>query len=209
MLNLKPRLDPGQHAAKLLRRHRCTICGKPFVGHHSARQCSDACRAEAIRARGRVSSQRIRDERHEPLPERLCLWCREPMESERSTKRTCSDRCRAALARFERRAQVDGPAAQKGQAAAPAPQAPSPRSIDIRDWPQGDGCTFKLTWPDGLNVEVQIKDGAAVLTADAWEETLSLTPDGKQFVCNACDQPTLILHEGPEEFLCGKCIAGL
>jgi len=69
MLNLKPRLDPREHPAELLRRKRCTVCRKPFIGHFASRQCSDPCRAEAVRARGRVSSQKIRDARWEPLPD--------------------------------------------------------------------------------------------------------------------------------------------
>jgi len=41
MLKLKPRLDLYQHQTKLLRWKRCTICRNVFVGHFSARQCSD------------------------------------------------------------------------------------------------------------------------------------------------------------------------
>jgi predicted nucleic acid-binding Zn ribbon protein len=102
MLNLKPRLDLNEHPAKLLRRKRCTVCRKPFTGHFASRQCSDPCRAEAVRARGRVSSQKIRDARWESLPDIPCLWCRKPMERKRSTRKTCSDRCRKALSRFDR-----------------------------------------------------------------------------------------------------------
>jgi predicted nucleic acid-binding Zn ribbon protein len=102
MLKLKPRLDLHQHRQKLLRRKRCTICSKPFIGHHSSRQCSDPCRGEAVRARGRVSSQKIRDARREPLPDMPCLWCRKPMQRERNSRQTCSDACRKALSRFDR-----------------------------------------------------------------------------------------------------------
>jgi hypothetical protein len=102
MLKLKRRLDLHQHRQKLLRRHRCTICSTPFVGYCASRQCSDPCRAEAVRARGRLSSQKIRDARWEPLPDIPCLWCREPMHRVRSTRRTCSDACRKALSRFDR-----------------------------------------------------------------------------------------------------------
>ena len=94
MLKLKPRLDLQEHRQKLLRRYRCTICNKPFVGHHATRQCSDPCRAEAVRSRGRVSSQKIRDARRETLPELPCLWCRKPMQRTRPTRQTCSDACR-------------------------------------------------------------------------------------------------------------------
>jgi hypothetical protein len=98
-------------------------------------------------------------------------------------------------------------ARQKGQAA-PAPQTPAHgRLIDIRDWPEGHGCTFEAKWPDGFKVEIQVKQGAAVLTADAWVETISLAPDGKHFICEACERPTPTLHEGPEQFLCEKCTA--
>ncbi len=77
-MNLKPRLDPGQHAAKLLRRHRCTICHKPFVGHFAVRQCSDACRARSSntwRSLSRGAFQDAIDARAadaEPLSDRSC-----------------------------------------------------------------------------------------------------------------------------------------
>jgi len=98
-------------------------------------------------------------------------------------------------------------AVQKGQAAAPPPQAPAPRTLDIQDWPEGD-CTFEAAWPDGFKVQVQITRDTAVLSADVWVETINLTADGKRFVCNGCERPTPTLQEGPEEFLCGKCTAG-
>jgi predicted nucleic acid-binding Zn ribbon protein len=102
MLNLKPRLDLHEHRTKLLRLKRCTICRKNFIGHFNSRQCSDPCRTEAVRARGRVSSQKIRDARWEPLPYKLCKRCGALMKSIRVTKKTCSDACRTALSRLKR-----------------------------------------------------------------------------------------------------------
>jgi len=76
MLNLKPRLAPDAIPLTRCAARAASVCGKPFAGHFAARQCSDHSREEAIRARGRVSSQRIRDERREPLPQSKCASCK-------------------------------------------------------------------------------------------------------------------------------------
>src|SRR5271165_7057105 len=167
MLNLKPRLAPDAIPLNLLRRKSCTVCGKPFAGHFAARQCSDDCREEAIRARGRLSSQRIRDEWREPLPQSKCAWCKNAMDRRRSTRNTCSDACRAALYRSNR-AQNKAAA----QADASARKAPTKRRIDVREWPNASGCTFEAKWADGLKVQVQVAGNVAVLTADAWVEEI-------------------------------------
>jgi hypothetical protein len=202
MLKLKPRLATENIPPQHLRRKRCSVCRKSYAGHYASRQCSHACRAEAIRARGRVSSQRIRDERREPLPGAKCAWCKKPMNPERTTRRTCSDACRAALYRSNR---ARNKAA--AQADASARKAPSQRRIDVREWPNAPGCTFDAKWADGLKVQVQVAGNVAVLTADAWVEEIQLSPDHKCFVCLGCERQTPILEEGPEHFLCAECIA--
>ncbi|MGA7326883.1 MAG: hypothetical protein WBX25_20930 [Rhodomicrobium sp.] len=144
------------------------------------------------------------------LPQSKCAWCLNPMHRERSTRFTCSDACRAALYRTNRarnKHDMSAGLAHKQQTAAPARKAPVPRRIDIRDLPKGDGCTFKATWPDGFEIEIQVTRDTVMLTAAEWIEEITLTPDGKQFVCTGCQRPTPILQEGPEQFLCAECIA--
>src|SRR5262249_51157705 len=87
---------------KLLRMIECSICEDSFVGHFSRRQCSDPCRAEAIRKRGRVSQQRIRDERRTPLRAVRCQWCKEKMRRQRRSKKYCKAQCRTAASRARR-----------------------------------------------------------------------------------------------------------
>jgi hypothetical protein len=99
MLKLKPIKNTWEYPAKLLRRHTCTICGTVFVGHFSRRQCSDPCRTQAVRSRGRVSQQNIRDERYEPLEPVECAACGAKTERLRSDKRYCSAQCRTAASR--------------------------------------------------------------------------------------------------------------
>ncbi len=62
-----------------------------FMDRAAPLRCVQSARlraGEAIRARRCVSSQRIRDERREPAPELPCLWFREPMHRQRTTRRT-------------------------------------------------------------------------------------------------------------------------
>src|SRR5271165_5963439 len=122
MLKLKPRLAIADIPPHQLRRKRCTVCGEKYMGHFVSRQCEKPeCRAAAIRARGRVSSQKIRDARHEPLPTAKCAWCRNPMARERTTRKTCSDACRAALSRSKRahcRHDMNAKAAHQGRTGA-------------------------------------------------------------------------------------------
>jgi hypothetical protein len=63
MLKLNAVKDASEFPAELLWRHKCTICGAQFAGYYSRRQCSDPCRAQSVRDQGKVSQQRIRDER--------------------------------------------------------------------------------------------------------------------------------------------------
>src|SRR5215468_11619440 len=102
MLNPKPHFDRDEHPAKLLRMIECSICGHSFVGHFSRRQCSDPCRAEAIRRRGRVSQQRIRDERRTVLRAVKCQWCKEKTPRQRRSKKYCTAQCRSAASRTRR-----------------------------------------------------------------------------------------------------------
>jgi hypothetical protein len=83
-------------------------------------------------------------------------------------------------------------------------QAPVLRRLVRKDWPNGD-CRFRAEWSDGFVLEVQVAENTAVLNAAEWIEEIAITPDGKQFICNACERPTEVLHEAPNQFVCKGC----
>jgi hypothetical protein len=167
VLRFKPRLE---HREKLLRRHRCTICHKVLVGYHSARQCSDTCRAEAIRARGRISQRKIRDERREPLGSVRCRWCKELMPRQRVTKRCCSDRCQAALLRFR---EQDGNEARR-QDAISIQHIPSGHRIagDVSP-PRAQG-GFDCGYPKSKRRRVQNADACCWAAGRPWAANIAL-----------------------------------
>jgi hypothetical protein len=85
-----------------VRLHRCRGCGTPFIAHHAARLCSDACRglgrkASERRASGKRTVRRV--ERRASLKVQ-CRHCGGPVEgAARSTRAFCSDACRQAAYR--------------------------------------------------------------------------------------------------------------
>jgi hypothetical protein len=76
------------------RLHRCTVCQARFIGHWSARACSDACqRRLAARALAKHRTKR-REWRKEPRREFRCEHCGACSNAFRSTRRYCSPSCR-------------------------------------------------------------------------------------------------------------------
>jgi hypothetical protein len=78
----------------------CTVCGRQFVVVEHPRRgaivCSDTC--------SKISWQRPRaDRRREARTGTKCLSCGVELDSKRSTRRYCSDRCRVAAYRQRRR----------------------------------------------------------------------------------------------------------
>jgi hypothetical protein len=95
------------------------------------------------------------------------------MDRQRSTRKTCCDACRAASSHASRTRCKHGnaqslAAAQKGQAAAPAPQASAPHRIDIRDWPTEEGCVFEAKWPDGFRVHFVKRFSVTIFSFAPW-----------------------------------------
>lgn len=78
----------------------CQQCGKEFwrARHASQRYCSDTCTAAARRERHGPSNARIVEARSEARAAAraglVCITCGKPLEAARSTRKTCSGRCR-------------------------------------------------------------------------------------------------------------------
>jgi hypothetical protein len=83
----------------------CEQCGREFyrAKHGSRRYCSDDCAAAAGRAhRAQHNTEMVRERSEARTAARsgqTCIICGEPLEAARSTRRTCSDRCRTAAHR--------------------------------------------------------------------------------------------------------------
>jgi hypothetical protein len=99
----RPIIIPQPYQAGLC---TCQQCGAEFyrAWRGSRRYCSDNCAHEADRIhRAQHNADMVRERSEARAAARsgqTCIVCGEPLEAARSTKRTCSDRCRTAAHRL-------------------------------------------------------------------------------------------------------------
>jgi predicted nucleic acid-binding Zn ribbon protein len=81
-----------------VRLHRCGACPGFFIGHYSARFCSDACAAvnhrNWVAAHRRPRTPSSAAQRQEALAAATCRVCGQPFKALRLSARFCSGRCR-------------------------------------------------------------------------------------------------------------------
>ena len=101
-----------QHPYRVFGPCTCRHCGAGFyrAGHSNSRHCSDECALESARAgRSRVNATMVRERSEARAAARaglVCIICGEPIEAARSTRRTCSDRCRTVAHRLAKAGQL-------------------------------------------------------------------------------------------------------
>jgi hypothetical protein len=75
-------------------------CSRYFISQkHNRRYCSDACAKASATERQAVSRAASKQNRSEQAANAVCIWCKEPMEAQRLSKKFCSARCRQAASR--------------------------------------------------------------------------------------------------------------
>jgi endogenous inhibitor of DNA gyrase (YacG/DUF329 family) len=84
---------------------RCKVCRRMFIYKNRAgspiRFCSDKCKHRRLRQHWKRSNDRRGEERARDRRS-PCAQCGNPIDSDRSTKRFCSNRCRLAAWRADR-----------------------------------------------------------------------------------------------------------